>query len=454
MLIGSMIVESLPVFWPILAVLGTVLLFIRGLRSRSSQVNALELGVLYVSLVSLYAVVPFLSYLMGGLSFSPVSDFRLFQAQPSPTEMASVLWYYFLYLCAFCLAYLHVRQSIKPSFLRLLPPSRRLFSVLFASLVAIKLFFLLVNVVYRLEKADSYEESYLMYRGLPQVLQQVLNHLNGMVFTLEILIMVFLVMNFRKYKVWILGWIGFQVASLFVTGVGSRTELLVILLAFAVSHHYFVRPITVRVALAVGAVALLVFMFLGMVRGLRELNADNGVNPFGYANEFEIVLGNAYDMSQLRSSGEAKSIFPGFYLSDFLNLVPQQLLPFKKIDLAYWYVNGFYPEFAEGGGGLAFGAIPESMLGLGWVDAVWRGALVGAAFAWLHRRVFRVKQSIWSFGFYVWALVFSYQCFRGTTFILVPRAFYQFFLLFLLVKFSLYTLEVLQTGNSPAAVSC
>jgi hypothetical protein len=315
-----------------------------------------------------------------------------------------------------------------------------------------------VNLVYGLGQSDSYEESYLMYRGLPLVLQQVLNHLNGMIFTLEILIMLLLVRNFHQYKRWILGWVCFQIASLFVTGVGSRTELLVILMAFGVSYHYWVRPIKMRVALIVGTVGLLLFMSLGIVRGLRELNTDNGINPLGYANEFEIVLGNAYDISHIRTGGEAKDIFPQFYLSDFFNLVPQQFLPFKKIDLAYWYVNGFYPDFAEGGGGLAFGAIPESMLGLGWVDAIWRGALVGVVFAWLYRRVLNGKQSIWSVGFYTWVLVFSYQCFRGTTFLLVPRAFYQFLSVVVWAKILLCILSIFQTDNNgrqivPQAVS-
>jgi oligosaccharide repeat unit polymerase len=431
-LAGTFLIDASPVLWPVVAILAGTLLFFRSIRKRSRQLDVFELGVFYAVLVILYAVFPIISYLIGDLSFSPLSDIRLFQAQPSPKELAPICWYYFLYFGAFALCYAWFRDTRNRNELRVVMPPRYTLLALIVFLLMIKGFFLFIKFTYGLA-AESYEESYLMYRGLPRLLQQILNHFGGITFTLEILIMALLVLNFRKYRYWIFGWILAELLSIFFGGIGSRTGLFVLLMSLAACYHFAVKKFSLRTALVVGLVVLLLFVSLGVVRNLTEINPDTRLNPFGYANEFESILGNAYDVSQLKAAGETQSVFPQFYFADFLNLIPQQLLPIKKIDVAAWYVNTFYPVFAESGGGLAFGAIPESILGLGWVDAVWRGAVIGILFAWLHRRFVKGRQTLWSYGFYVWVLILAYQCFRGGTFLLVPRVFYQFFLVFICI---------------------
>lgn len=447
-LTGSFLTDALPVIWPLVALLAAAAVYFQALRKWSRQLDVFELGVFYALLVILYAVFPFVDYMLGDLSFSPFSDSRLFQAQPSPKELAPIFWYYFLYFGAFALCYARLRGARNREALKARLPPRYTLPALIASLLLIKGFFLFITFMYGLGTPETYADSYLMYQGLPRLLQQILNHLSGIAFTCEILIMALLSGNFRKYKYWICGWILMEFVSIFVGGIGSRTGLLVLLMSAAACHHFTVKRFSVRTAFAVGLSVLLLFVALGVVRDLAVIDSEAGLNPFGYGNEFETLFANAYDISQLKASGETKGVFPYFYFGDVLNLIPQQLLPFKKIDTAAVYVNTFYPVFAESGGGLAFGAITESILGLGWVDAVWRGAAIGIIFAWLHRRFARNRQTIWSYGFYLWVLIFAYQCFRGTTFALVPRAFYQFFFVFVSMRVVGWFLVLFGSGKA------
>jgi hypothetical protein len=196
---------------------------------------------------------------------------------------------------------------------------------------------------------------------------------------------------------------------------------------------------------------VLLFSALGIARGLSAANEGLGLEALSSNNEFEILFANAYDVSERKPAGDMAEAFPRFYIGDFLNLVPQQVLPIAKFDTAAWYVETFYPEFAMSGGGLGFGAIAESFLGFGWIDATWRGAVIGLIFAWLQRRFLRQAQTIWSYGFYLWVLILSYECFRGTTFSLVPRAFYEFFLVYLTIPLIAKALTVSAASSVSAA---
>jgi len=445
--LGSLLTDALPVVWPLLAILAEAALLLRSLRKWSGRLDIFDLGAFYALLVTLYAVFPLASYLVNDLSFSLLSDLRLSQAQPSPKELAPIFWLYSLYLGAFALGYTRFRGTHDGNEWRMVRPPRCTLWALVLSLLLIKAFVLSINLIYGLGGAYTYNDTYLMYRGGPRFLQQILNHLGGMTLTLDILIMALLVFDFRKYRYWILGWVLTEILPIVFTGVGSRTGLFVLLMSFVACYHFTVKRLSVRTALVTGLGVLMLFVSLGIMRNLTEVNAGTELNPLGYSNEFEGTLANAYDISQRKAAGETQGVFPQFYVADVVSLIPQQLLPFKKIDLAAWYANTFYPTYAESGGGFAFGAIPEAILGLGWVDALWRGAAIGILFACVRRRFVRGTQTLWSYGFYLWVLIFAYECFRGRTFLLIPRAFYQFFLVFLWIPVFAQLLALIGSSN-------
>ena len=128
----------------------------------------------------------------------------------------------------------------------------------------------------------------------------------------------------------------------------------------------------------------------------------------------------------MRTAGEIEELPLAFYASDILAVVPQQLLPFAKLNPGSWYVEAYYPRFAEIGGAFAFGTVAESIVGWGWIDLIMRGAVLGAGLALMHRYFVNRAGSFWTFILYTWLTVQAYQLFRGSTFYLLPMFLYRF----------------------------
>jgi hypothetical protein len=238
--------------------------------------------------------------------------------------------------------------------------------------------------------------------------------------------MAYLTLNYRRYRYIIFALIALEFLALFFYGIGARTGLFVLLVSLLVTYHFAVNQLKAPSAVVIGLVALVLFTLLGMLRDNPMAYADSPKNPLAYNNEFEGVFATSYDLLHRKGTREAATILPSFYVTDFLNLVPQQFLPIQKVDPARWYVESYYPAYALSGGGLVFGAVPEAIVGLGWIDAAWRGVTIGVIFALIHRNFVYGKKSFWKYCFYLWIIIFSYQCFRDSTFKLVPQFFYEF----------------------------
>ena len=106
-------------------------------------------------------------------------------------------------------------------------------------------------------------------------------------------------------------------------------------------------------------------------------------------------------------------------------MIPRQIVGDLKLDPATFYVSTFYPEFSEAGGGLAFGAIAESTIGFGPLEALVRGTLVGCAYALIRNVCLRGRLSVLDAFVYTWFVVLSYQAIRDTTFAVFPRFLFQ-----------------------------
>jgi hypothetical protein len=429
--LSTQAIQVLMVTAPMFALLGAAIIFLLLLRKRDGELEVFELGVFYAGVVFIYSVYPLMAYVTGGLQFSRFSNFRLFVAQPLPGQMAIVAWYFFIYFVCFLAAYLLVRGSCKLEKIRIPRPDPRMLLVLVLLYAATKLFFLFVTLYYDIPRPESYTSSYLLYANLPLIVQQLANHLGGIELTLQVILIAYLTLNYQRYKYIIFGWISLELVALFFYGIGARTGLFILLGSLLVTYHFAVKHLKVRYAVVVGLVALSLFTLLGLLRDSPMFYADSPKNPLAYDSEFESVFATSYDLLFRKGTGQITELLPSLYVIDFLNLAPQQFLPIRKIDPSSWYVESYYPAFALSGGGLAFGAIPEAIAGVGWIDAAWRGSIIGVIFALLHRNFIRGRKSFWKYCFYVWMIVFSYQSFRQTTFRLLPRFFYEFLSVFI-----------------------
>jgi oligosaccharide repeat unit polymerase len=241
--------------------------------------------------------------------------------------------------------------------------------------------------------------------------------------SLAIVLLAALFSRYPRTRPIIVWWI-VVTALITVTRLGSRTELVLLILASAMMYQLVVKPLSLRFVLAVACGGLTGFIALGVLR--HSLLPDSSFNPFAYASEFEVLMANALDLAQKQSTGSLGILPEGFHLADLTGLVPQQLAPFQKVDPAQWYVTTFYPAYAAQGGGLAFGTIAEAVLNGGWLGAAARGAALAFCFAKIHRFYAHHSTNYWVLAAYVWLASLSYQAFRNRTFVLLLLFVYRF----------------------------
>ena len=418
--------EALPVILPMCAAASIVAVFMSGLwRRQGIRVSCFEIGAVYVFVVSVYAIYPLLGFVVNGLVYSPSSDSRLYRAQPDTAEVAVIGWYYVTHLGAFAAAYLFFRSDDGVVPVKYQLPDRNSLSAAIILYVSIKLFLWSVGAWFGLS-VETYADGYLLHTKVPLIIAQLINHLGGAVFTLELIILVAMFGRYRQFRFWIFAWI-LVVFLMTAIKLGARTQLILMAISSMVIYDRLVRPIPPHAVSLLGLGLLSCFLVLGLVRnGLTADGLPFGEGLFSQSSEFECLFGNVYDLGAMKASGQIRDLPAGFFLSDITSLIPQQIAPFSKISPSAWYVKTFYRSAEEGGQGFAFGTIAESVLGWSWFDLVLRGGVLGLLLATLHRYCAVRSGNFWALIFYVWATVWVYQLFRSTTFHLLPLAFFRF----------------------------
>jgi hypothetical protein len=414
--------------WPpaLLLLSVTAMLIIREwLRERGRA--PLNAGVLYMAVITLYGVYPLLEFAALDGLYTPLNDPRLYDIQPRIGVVSRIGWYYVAYAAAFLGAYVIATRD-QPR-LAAVVVQRTDASVLWAVVLiflALRGLVLVADLAFA-QDSGNYVESYLRYSHLPLLLQQLIGHANGMLSVLGIALVAVACLNWRRARLPLLVWLALELLNL-VTGGGSRTDFVLLVLALTVAYHQLVRPIPFSV-LTTGGVALVGgFLALGAMRAYQGGDVVGaGLEVLSSANEFESLFGNAIDLDRMVESGrvDRSSLASAVYLGDIIGLVPQQLMPVEKVNLSRWYVETFYNFHAELGGGFAFGVIAEAIVGAGPVDLLWRALLVGFGLGWLDRRMRSAPVGLPMFVFYVWVVSSAYLMFRITTLALVPIFVYR-----------------------------
>jgi oligosaccharide repeat unit polymerase len=415
----------------IVGVLATVALFRVLSRRRHGVTPWFELGAVYSAVVTLYLVYPLVGFLALDGAYTPLNDRRLRLLHPTAAEVGRIGWVYAAHLSAFALAYVLRRGRLPAHGRALRGPRRTVVLATAATFTLVTVFELFIRAFFD-TAATTYAGTYLAARRLPLFVAQVANHVTGAKFVLSVILLAALFWRYGKYRLVIAAWL-IAISALTAVRLGSRTDVVLLLLAAAMMYHLLVRPLPPRVVLAIAGAGLSGFIALGIVRGLSGgATGKSSPNPFRYSSEFETVFANAVHLNRVKHTIGGLSI--AFYLADLTALVPQQVAPFPKIDRAEWYVSTFFPEYAAVGGGLAFGAGSEAILAGGWIAAVMLGGALGLCFAQVHRFYARRADRFWVFVMYVWVTTLSYQAFRNTTFSLLVLFVYRFVPVFVTVN--------------------
>jgi hypothetical protein len=406
-----------------------------------------EVGLIYAAAVWLYVCFPLAGYLVNGLEYGPLNDARLFLAAPGPEEVARIGWMYVAHLAAFVAAYAWFRAPRSSAAPRAMGRVEGL--LLLLVVVGAEAWAALVGWQYRWDFVSNLDR-YVAFSRLPRMLAQVTGHLDGIRLTAEIALLVFLFQRWARYKVLVIAWLA-ATAVRTVVARQSRTELVLLCFASAILYDALVKRMKPRRLVAFASVGLVAFLVLGVRRmGSEEVAALSSGRRLFVANEFEVLFANAFDLDSRVRAGTLEALPRGMRANDVFALVPQQLVPWQKIPAADWYVRTMYPEAAEQGVGLAFGTVPEAIVGWGWGELLARGAALGLVLAVLDRLIQKRRAaSFWWFTFGVWLSVQIFYSVRTTTFFFLATAWYRFLPVVLAVSAGSWLVRT-ALGRSPA----
>ena len=395
-------------------------LFLWALKIKNNGVFPIEIGSVYFGIVFLYCTMPFVGFALNGFKYHIFSSSRLFEANPTPEEVRHIGYYYVLYLFAFSFSYLALRKTSKPHRYRCtLRPhaSVIVFLAIIYVLFEAPVIWLKFDTLGQVWPED-YSQQYLWANEYPLLVRQILNHWQAITFTLQVFILTYLFLIYRKVKIIIAGLLSLKLLSLLFL-LGARTETALLFAAAVICYYNYVRRFSLIKAFITSLIFVGIFLFIGWGRDLQNIPIEL-LGSFFPSTEFESLFANAFDLYSMKQADSLD--IPDLYpFEGVLNLFPQQLLPIEKPSLSNWYVRTYYRSYAEAGGGYAFGVISEAMLSdSAWFSVFWRGAFHGAVLAWIYSLFHGSYLKPVQIATYVWLTILSYKMFRDTTFSLLP----------------------------------
>jgi hypothetical protein len=362
----------------IFLIISAIFLILYLLKRDSKIVPIDDIGLLFSVFIALYTILPVSSWLLqGGQYILPVG--RLYEMQPILLEVIELSLTGLFYIFGVLLIYYYSRKrlmllsrsaSLISSSLWV---SNKLMSITLLMYVlgsSVYMFFKYKYGVYEAQ-SQSYDAGYVLYLNMPLIVAQMLNTLKGFVTITYTVFVLGLFMRWNNRKSRFLIGVIFLITVLNYDFGHARTELFQTIVLFALLYHLFVTPFeSVKNIIAILVLLLIGFLLLG-IRG--DGVSAQFVLPLG---EFDVIWGNAVEM--LREKNQNVLNVPLYvYLYDFIAFIPSDILPFPKQSPQIWLMDTHYPIAKEEGNGLMFGAITQSVIGFGMLEAFIRGAIIG-----------------------------------------------------------------------------
>jgi hypothetical protein len=434
--------------WPAVAIAATVLMYVMVLWSRDGALPMFDMGTLCMLSIGVYSLMPLVGFILMAGHWHEQTDNRLFNYDFQPTELAAFGWRYALYTVSFAAAYLYFRGKFRTTLsvpVRLPGPTTQVavFLVL-GSLYALKLF---LKVAYGYDpEGMSYSDLagyYAAMQSKPYLVRQLGHNVLGMQTAAHQAVLALLLIQWRKrWCRWALfGWLAFEVTTTAVR-MGSRAAAVLLLLAAAVLYHRLVRPIGFKTAIAGGSLLFVSFLLAGAIRfGSSPGHVDHLLVG---ANEFQGLFTTAFDIYKRKELGEFRSVPWQLYISDFVLVIPSQLLPFPKIDGSDWYLSLI--GFTGRGVGYMFGVTSQAVLGLDWPEFALRGVVLAGVLALLQRWYARHSSSYWLMLLCLFVSIYTYYTFRASTFYFVYFVVYRWVPFYLATSILAVLLERVRGG--------
>lgn len=287
-------------------------------------------------------------------------------------------------------------------------------------------------------QAQAFSENVAALRSVPLIVQQISSKLWGILLIAKTGVLMIVVSRCRQrqWRLILVLWIIGEIVHVLVVK-GARTSLVMFVMAAVLFYHRMIRPLSMKFLIASAISFIVFFNFLALyrtyadLRTMRTVMAKDDVGLLWQHNEFEGLLGTAYDVLQLKKAGVELPWY--LYINDFTGcLPPQQLLPFEKVSGAEWYLRQI--GFSGKGVGCMWGVISQSIVGLDWIELFFRGSILGLVLAKLHRWYVRNESGFIETLFYVYLCLKVYYTFRDTTFSILANIIWEVIPFYVLLK--------------------
>lgn len=437
-------VETRHLLLPIAASLLIALWFWLSLTERRGKIPIDDIGMITALAILCYTVLPPLQLLLSGMQYTEESALPFYVLTPTAAELGGFTWWYVVYLLAFVVAYLLFDSHQDVERVKTNPPDRTTVVVFVLLLTALSAAMVYIAIVYQIDYGGVYDEhladSYAAFLGMPLVFRQVFGIAQFALVIIKVALLLTIFLNWEKiiYRYILYAWLTLLVLTNALR-MGSRTEMILLLLAAAIFHHRFVTPLKLKQALLVGFIVFSVFIIMGVMRGTATLSGNlknltstvsDSQNMFAINTEFQALFAGNYDLLRMKKTGDLKDLPLQFRLYELSAIIPQQILPFQKLDIQDWVMSR-----SENSGAFMFSPISQSIIGFGFVELVVRAGLLSLFFAKFRAWYLARKSRFWPTLLYFYILLTSFNTIRTTAFyILTVSIFFRFLPLYLLIR--------------------
>lgn len=457
--VSGSLMNAVLVLSPVCCTMLIATMYVAIIWQRDKSAPFFDLGLYMVFAILLYSVIPPLQFTLSGYKHSVFSARQLFDLQPDVGEFGRFTWRYVLYMAGFVLMYLKCRQTDTSVTMKVNPPDKLDVFILVMIYLVMEIIFAVLKNLYGVDykvtySTDTLDAQFANLQQLPGIIQQFYGHFLGISFIVNIAIMAALFSNWRKrfFRYTFVIWI----ASLFIGYYfkpGARTELVLIIMVSLILFNRLVKRISVTRMAAGGALILTLFLAMGELRGgvsnekmdVTETTVDYRTVAFSMANEFQTLFAGAYDITKMVENGILTDVPLQLNLVELFMLIPQQLLPFEKVDVAEWYLANSTTR-----GFFMLNPVAQGAIGLGLMEIIARSALLGWFFARIHNYYLANGNKFWSAVFYSWMISQSYYSIRSSSFYFLAFIVYRFIPFILLVLFLRHVISVICRHNDVA----
>lgn len=432
---------------PGLACFAIVLWLWMRLWDRDQKIPFFDVGMLCALTTLVYTVYPLVNYWVGGLQFGSLSDSRLHSYSITPFELGFFHLRHVLYLFSFVVFYSVFRGRGAIEVGNVGTPSRSTRQVILLFFLILTGYFFLLGMLTGANSssndnpttyADRIAIALNVASNMPFILLQISGKLAGILFVFKIALLLIVVSRCRQQKwlIILLLWVAAEIVqTIYIKG--ARSDLVLFLIATALLYHRMIKPLSMKFLIASGASLFIFFILFGLYRAyidfasLQAALSQANAGIFSGSNEFQALLGTAYDVLQRKIAGADLPWY--LYINDFIRILPpQQLMPFEKVAASEWYLREI--GISGTGQGLMWGVITQSIVGLDWIELALRGGILGYILARFYRWYLKHQSGFLETLTYTFFCLRVYYTFRETTFSLLSNLVWEVIPFYILLR--------------------